>query len=119
MTGLRVAAGLVHGMGKELVEPDWPPLTGDEVNAVLTRYGAPAGQGPDAGGTGNAATPRTGTIVAGERGPVGLDQLLAHAVNKPGRGSQPGHGDSPRSAAVTVMPRPGPGRRGAAGTCPS
>ena len=64
MTGLGAAAGLVHGMGKELVEPDWPPLTGDEVNAVLTRYGAPAGQGPDAGGTGNAATPRTGTIVA-------------------------------------------------------
>jgi len=58
-------------------------------------------------------------LVAGERGPVGLDQLLAHAVNKPGRDSQPGHGDSPRSAAVTVMPRPGPGRRGAAGTCPS
>ena len=30
-------AGLVHGMGKELVEPDWAPLTGDEVSAVLSR----------------------------------------------------------------------------------
>ena len=42
-------AGLVHGMGKELVEPDWTPLTGDEVGAVLARYparaGGPAGDG--------------------------------------------------------------------------
>jgi Ser/Thr protein kinase RdoA (MazF antagonist) len=32
-----------HGMGKELVEPDWPPLTGAEVSAVLARYGRAAG----------------------------------------------------------------------------
>src|SRR5215510_9109977 len=31
-------AELVHGMGKELVEPDWTPLTGEEVSAVLARY---------------------------------------------------------------------------------
>ena len=30
--------GLVHGMGKELVAPDWPPLTDDEVRAVLAGY---------------------------------------------------------------------------------
>src|SRR6516162_6193781 len=32
---------LAHGMGKEPVEPDWPPLTDDEVSAVLARYGRP------------------------------------------------------------------------------
>ena len=47
-------AGLVHGMGKELVEPDWAPLTGDEVSAVLARY-AGCATGPAAG---------TGTVVA-------------------------------------------------------
>jgi Ser/Thr protein kinase RdoA (MazF antagonist) len=39
------AAGLVHGMGLELVEPDWPPLTAGEVAAVLAAWdgGAAAG----------------------------------------------------------------------------
>lgn len=33
------AAGLlVHGMGTELVEPDWPPLTDEEMRALLARY---------------------------------------------------------------------------------
>jgi Ser/Thr protein kinase RdoA (MazF antagonist) len=32
---------LVHGMGKELVEPDWPPLTDDEVSEVLGGWGTP------------------------------------------------------------------------------
>ena len=32
-----------HGMGKDLVEPDWPPLTGEEVGAVLARYGRDGG----------------------------------------------------------------------------
>jgi Ser/Thr protein kinase RdoA (MazF antagonist) len=41
-------------MGKELVEPDWAPLTGDEVSAVLARY-AGCATGPAAG---------TGTVVA-------------------------------------------------------
>lgn len=31
-------AGLVHGMGKELVTADWPPLTDSEVRAVLAGY---------------------------------------------------------------------------------
>ena len=31
-------AGLVHGMGTELVEPDWPPLTSTELTAVLSGY---------------------------------------------------------------------------------
>jgi Ser/Thr protein kinase RdoA (MazF antagonist) len=32
---------LAHGMGRALVAPDWPPLTGAEVSAVLGRYGRP------------------------------------------------------------------------------
>jgi Ser/Thr protein kinase RdoA (MazF antagonist) len=32
------AALLVHGMGTDLVRPDWPPLAGDEVRALLARY---------------------------------------------------------------------------------
>jgi len=48
------SAGLVHGMGKELVEPDWAPLTGDEVSAVLASYAVPASH----------AVPGTGTVVA-------------------------------------------------------
>src|SRR5439155_732274 len=43
-------AGLVHGMGKELVEPDWAPLTGDEVSAVLSRYPRRAADGPSGDG---------------------------------------------------------------------
>jgi len=64
MTGQGPGAGLVHGMGKELVEPDWAPLTGDEVSAVLASYHVPAGHGPAASGTGHAATPGAGTVVA-------------------------------------------------------
>jgi Ser/Thr protein kinase RdoA (MazF antagonist) len=54
VTGQGPTAGLVHGMGKELVEPDWAPLTGDEVSAVLARYAGCA-----TGGTAGA-----GTVVA-------------------------------------------------------
>ncbi len=43
-------AGLVHGMGKELVEPDWAPLTGGEVSAVLSRYPGRAADGPSGNG---------------------------------------------------------------------
>ena len=64
MTGPGPTAGLVHGMGKELVEPDWAPLTGDEVGAVLARYDLPAGHDPPADGTGPAGVPSTGTVVA-------------------------------------------------------
>jgi Ser/Thr protein kinase RdoA (MazF antagonist) len=32
-----------HGMGRDRVEPDWPPLTDEEVSAVLARYGRPDG----------------------------------------------------------------------------
>lgn len=38
-SGGQDAAFLAHGMGKTLVEPDWPPLSGAEVRAVLARYG--------------------------------------------------------------------------------
>ena len=64
MTGQGPTAGLVHGMGKELVEPDWVPLTGDEVSAVLARYEVPSGHGPAAGETLPAAAPGSGTVVA-------------------------------------------------------
>ena len=39
--------GLVHGMGKELVLADWPPLTDGEVRAVLACYAEP-GRGAEA-----------------------------------------------------------------------
>src|SRR5262252_10335620 len=32
-----------HGMGKALVEPDWPPLTGEEASTLLARYDLPGG----------------------------------------------------------------------------
>ena len=32
------AAPLVHGMGTELVAPDWRPLSGQEVRTVLRGY---------------------------------------------------------------------------------
>jgi Ser/Thr protein kinase RdoA (MazF antagonist) len=35
------AGPLVHGMGTELVEPDWSPLTDEEVRDVLYRYDWP------------------------------------------------------------------------------
>src|SRR5690242_12373456 len=37
------AGFLAHGMGKALVEPDWPPLTGEEASALLARYDLPGG----------------------------------------------------------------------------
>src|SRR5215471_5608389 len=37
------AGFLAHSMGKALVEPDWPPLTGEEASALLARYGLPGG----------------------------------------------------------------------------
>lgn len=43
MTGAATGPPLVHGLGTELVEPDWSPLTDEEVRAVLARF-------PEAGG---------------------------------------------------------------------
>src|SRR5215470_16171476 len=37
----RAVGFLAHGMGKEPVEPDWPPLTDREVTTLLARYGRP------------------------------------------------------------------------------
>jgi Ser/Thr protein kinase RdoA (MazF antagonist) len=42
--GIPAPAGLVHGMGKELVVPDWSPLTSAEVHTVLARYPQPPGE---------------------------------------------------------------------------
>jgi len=71
VTGPGPAAGLVHGMGKELAEPDWAPLTGGEVSAVLAAYGLPAGDGLmpaghglPAAGPGPAVTRGNGAVVA-------------------------------------------------------
>jgi Ser/Thr protein kinase RdoA (MazF antagonist) len=47
------AALLVHGMGAELVRPDWAPLADDEVGALLARY---PGLGP-------AATQGAGPVI--------------------------------------------------------
>ena len=41
--GMPAPAALVHGMGKELVVPDWSPLTSAEVHTVMARYPQPAG----------------------------------------------------------------------------
>ena len=81
MTGPGPAAGLVHGMGKELVEPDWAPLTGDEVGAVLARYGLPAGHDLAASGTGPGAGPRTGAVVAwSSPRPMSAAGLVGHGT---------------------------------------
>ena len=42
--GMPAPAELVHGMGKELVVPDWSPLTSAEVHTVLARYPQPPGE---------------------------------------------------------------------------
>ena len=42
--GMPAPAQLVHGMGKELVVPDWSPLTSAEVHTVLARYPQPRGE---------------------------------------------------------------------------
>ena len=42
------AGPLVHGMGAEMVAPDWRPLTDQEVRAVLSRYPGAPGQPPAA-----------------------------------------------------------------------
>ena len=39
-----MSEGLVHGVGQELVEPDWPALTSVEVQPLLERYGLQAGR---------------------------------------------------------------------------
>ena len=66
MTGTAAPAGLVHGMGKNLVEPDWSPLSRDEVSAVLAQFTTPAtgqarspGAGPDDAGGGTVVTWRS------------------------------------------------------------
>jgi Ser/Thr protein kinase RdoA (MazF antagonist) len=53
------APGLVHGMGQELVEPDWPPLTSEELTGILACYRpVPAAPGEHpAGGPGREVQP--------------------------------------------------------------
>jgi Ser/Thr protein kinase RdoA (MazF antagonist) len=41
--GMPAPVGLVHGMGKELVVPDWSPLTSAEVHTAMACYPQPGG----------------------------------------------------------------------------
>jgi Ser/Thr protein kinase RdoA (MazF antagonist) len=63
--GVPAPAGLVHGMGKELVEPDWSPLTSTEVRTVLARYPQPAVRPVLAGIPGTVPEGIPGTTPAG------------------------------------------------------
>jgi Ser/Thr protein kinase RdoA (MazF antagonist) len=49
LTATTTGEFLVHGMGTEPAEPDWPPLTEDEVAGVLARYGLRRQEGAAAG----------------------------------------------------------------------
>ena len=46
------AVPLVHGMGTELVQPDWRPLTNEEVSDVLSHYAWPVNMAGANGGDG-------------------------------------------------------------------
>jgi Ser/Thr protein kinase RdoA (MazF antagonist) len=59
--GMPAPAGLVHGMGTELVVPDWSPLTTAEVHAALARYPLPGSQPAVPAGPGTA-----GRVLAGD-----------------------------------------------------
>jgi Ser/Thr protein kinase RdoA (MazF antagonist) len=84
-----LAPGLVHGMGQQLVEPDWPPLTSAELAAVLAAY-------PQAGGAGGGlagpprpawASPRPMSAAALADWPGGTVFVKRHhvAVRTPGQ----------------------------------
>jgi Ser/Thr protein kinase RdoA (MazF antagonist) len=62
--GQPAPAGLVHGMGKELVEPDWYPLTSAEVHEVLAGYLPPGPPGPRTPPAPGAAPPGTAAAAA-------------------------------------------------------
>jgi Ser/Thr protein kinase RdoA (MazF antagonist) len=64
LTATTTGEFLVHGMGAQLTEPDWPPLTEDEVAGLLGRYGLPGEQRP-------VTRPREGT------GPGGTERARA------------------------------------------
>ncbi len=87
MSGQPSTAGLVHGMGKELVEPDWSPLTAAEVSAVLARYSVPGRSGPPGSGhagsghagSGHAGGEVTGAVVAwSSPRPMSAAGLVSH-----------------------------------------
>jgi Ser/Thr protein kinase RdoA (MazF antagonist) len=63
--GMPAPAGLVHGMGKELVVPDWSPLTSAEVHTVLARYPLPGSQREVRAGPGAQPGP-AGLALAGD-----------------------------------------------------
>ncbi|MBO0807296.1 MAG: hypothetical protein J2P32_03215, partial [Actinobacteria bacterium] len=56
------AGMLVHGMGADLAEPDWAPLTDAEVSAVLAGY--PLTDASRAGRAGGAGTGEDGAADA-------------------------------------------------------
>lgn len=67
---------LVHGMGTELAEPDWPALTDDEVGAVLARY--PSSGRPD------LSPVRRGLSLPAEAGPERAGLAAAGAAAEAG-----------------------------------
>ena len=93
--GMPAPAGLVHGMGKELVMPDWSPLTGAEVRRVLARYPEPGaldagaaldpGAAPDAAGNMARGTLRdAGLSPGGSMGGVpGGDEMITWRSPRP------------------------------------
>jgi Ser/Thr protein kinase RdoA (MazF antagonist) len=79
--GLPAPTGLVHGMGKELVVPDWSPLTSAEVHTVLARYPQPGGWSPVlASGTGSGTRPGPGIGLGGA--PAG-DEMITWRSPRP------------------------------------
>ncbi len=73
-------AGLVHGMGTELVEPDWPPLTSAELTAVLASYPQAGPPGPAAAGPARPAwhSPRPMSAAALVTWPGGMVFVKRH-----------------------------------------
>jgi Ser/Thr protein kinase RdoA (MazF antagonist) len=72
--GMPAPAGLVHGMGKELTEPDWSPLTSTEVRTVLARYPRPGVRPPAAPG---------GIPGAAPAGPQAGDEMITWRSPRP------------------------------------
>jgi Ser/Thr protein kinase RdoA (MazF antagonist) len=82
--GMPVPAGLVHGMGKELVEPDWSPLTSTEVRAVLARYPQPGVRPPvPAAPDGTGGANPDGIAGAAPAGPPAGDEMITWHSPRP------------------------------------
>ena len=83
--GLPAPTDLVHGMGKELVEPDWSPLTSTEVRTVLARYPHPGVRPllPAAALDGIRGTAPDGILGAAPAGPPAGDEMITWRSPRP------------------------------------